>query len=299
LDFDDVAMQLGVPMQNVCGSATVQGQWAQDQVDCSGQLDIDSAMVARTQLSRIRGPFHLDHQQVAVGTLTGNPAGGAAASPLISEFCGGRIEMDAQMELSGAHPFLLNAKFTECDIESISEEIVPKHKNLLGTGFDRLRLTGDASGKHSWRGQGELFLRNARIEVPIMSALGQVVREAELDRTIFDESNVAFEIRGENIDLNQIEMIGRPISLIGNGRVNHNREIDLDFYTILGRNRIKIPLVTDLYRAGSQQFLHIKVDGDLDNPQTHKTVLPGINEPLQRLARDLEARAATNANPQR
>ncbi len=254
-------------------------------------------MIARSQLSHIRGPIYLNSDAVCVGTTAAAKAGDETIRPLTSDFCGGQIQVDAQMEFDGQHPFVLNATFTDCDIESISEDIVPKHKDLLGTGFAKVQLTGDASGKHSWRGEGELFLRNARIEVPLMSALGKVVRNAEFDRTIFDESNVAFEIRGENVDMNQIEIIGRPISLIGNGRINHNRQIDLDFYTILGRNRVNIPLITDLYRAGSQQFLHIKVDGELDNPQTHKTVLPGINEPLQRLVKDIEAHTSANSQP--
>ncbi len=290
VDFDNLRTHVGTPIENICGFATLRGQVQPERFYCRGDLNVDSAMIARTQLTQIQGPIYLDDHVLLMGSRTSEVSPGGPQPPLASQFCGGTLLLDGKMDMQDQYPFVLDAQLEQCDMSCISDELVPKHKNLLGLGYAKVRLAGDTSGRHSWRGTGEVYLRGARIEVPIMSALGQVLRETELDRTVFDESNITFDIRGENIDFNQIEMIGSPISLIGNGRVNHNREIDLDFYTILGRNRIRIPIVTDLYRVSSQQFLHIKVDGDLDNPRTHKTVLPGINEPLQRLAEDLEPR---------
>jgi hypothetical protein len=202
--------------------------------------------------------------------------------------------MDGRMSLSDEHPFYLEASVVSCDMEGLSDDVIPRHKNVFGVGSASVRLSGDRRGKHSWRGDGRVELRDARIEVPLISAVGRVTRIADLERTVFDESNVDFEIRGDNLDLTQLEIIGRPISLIGNGKINHDRQIDLDFYTILGRNRVHVPVLSDLYHASSQQFLHIKVDGDLDDPQTSKTILPGINEPLKQLIEHLEVRSAAD-----
>ena len=80
-----------------------------------------------------------------------------------------------------------------------------------------------------------------------------------------------------------MEFIGDAISLLGEGEMNLDWDIDLNFYTVIGRNRINIPLISQLYRAGSQRTLAIKVDGKLDNPRTHSTVLPEFNENLKQL----------------
>ena len=60
-----------------------------------------------------------------------------------------------------------------------------------------------------------------------------------------------FVIQGETIDFKKMEFLGDAISLIGNGKMNIDWDIDLNFYSILGRNRINIPLISELYRAGS------------------------------------------------
>ncbi len=290
LDSDSASFDVGFPLENICGGATVNGVFDGANIQCAGEIDIDSMMVGPCQINSIRGPIWLDQQQCAIGSLAQNAQPNEKPRSISCDFYAGQLRIDGRIDLTDQQPFFLEANVSSCDMESLSDDLIPRHKNLFGTGYGAVRLAGDRSGRHSWRGAGNVNLRNARIEVPLMSAVGQVVRVADFERTVFDESNVDFEIRGDDVDLNQIEIIGRPISLIGNGKVNHNHEIDLDFYTILGRNKVNIPIISDLYHAGSQQFLHIKVDGNIDNPQTHKTVLPGINEPLKKLVEDLEGR---------
>jgi hypothetical protein len=291
VDTDAASLNAGVPMEHISGAATVRGTYDGARLQCAGEINLDSLMLAGTQINQLQGPIWLDDQQCALGTLAQNAEPDAAARSVIGAFYGGELRMDGVMQWSGDQPFYVQANVVNCDMDQLSSDLIPRHKNLNGTGFAFIRMKGDRGGRHTWRGDGKVQLRNARIEVPLMDAVGNVVRVSDLERTVFDESNLDFEIRGENLDLTQIELIGTPISMIGNGRVNHNREIDLDFYTILGRNKIHVPLVSDLYHASSQQFLHIKVDGNLDEPQTRKTVLPGINEPLRRLMDDLEGRA--------
>ena len=294
VDVDGGACQIGVPVEHIAGTATFRGNWSGDRLNCTGVCDLDSLMVGDSQLVSVRGPIYIDQDQIAVGTLC-PAAAGSPPVPLTAGLCGGQLRLDGRLQLSEDQAFFLDAALAQCDMGQLTSDWVPRSKQLLGVGDAQLRLSGDTRGRHSWRGGGRVQLRDAKIEVPVMSAVGQVVRVSELERTVFDESRIEFEMRGEDIDLTQIELIGSPISLIGNGQLRSNREIDLDFYTILGRNRIQLPLVRDLYHAGSQQFLHIQVDGDLESPRTHKTVLPGINEPLQQLLRDLEDRGVPTA----
>ena len=296
LDSDNAAFDVGFPIEHICGGAKVSGVFDGANIQCAGEIDIDSMMVGPCQINSIRGPIWIDQKQCAIGSLAKNAQPNQTPRSISCDFYAGQLRVDGRIDLTDQQPFFLEANVTSCDMESLSDDLIPRHKNVFGTGYGAVRLAGDRSGRHSWRGEGNVNLRNARIEVPLMSAVGQVVRVADFERTVFDESNVEFEIRGDDVDLNQIEIIGRPISLIGNGKVNHHQKIDLDFYTILGRNKINIPVISDLYHAGSQQFLHIKVDGDLDDPQTHKTVLPGINEPLKKLVEDLEGRRPAVSN---
>jgi hypothetical protein len=70
--------------------------------------------------------------------------------------------------------------------------------------------------------------------------------------------------------------------------MNLDRDIDLNFYSIAGRNRFRIPILSELYHASSQQILWISVDGTLDNPQMHREVLPHVNDSLRQLFQPAE-----------
>ena len=138
---------------------------------------------------------------------------------------------------------------------------------------------------YSFRGEGTLQLRNAHIYElpPILSLLKILLPVKEVNRTAFDSCSVDFSIDGNHVDLERIELIGDAVSLIGNGEINFSRQLDLNFYSVLGRNRFYIPLLSEIYRAGSQQILWINIDGTLDQPNTNRHVLPQLNDTIRAL----------------
>ena len=145
-------------------------------------------------------------------------------------------------------------------------------------------MTGDYTGTHSNRGSGRVELRDAKIyELPVFISLLKILNVRQLTRTAFDSGNIEFKVLGERIVFERMEFIGDAISLLGDGEMNMDWDIDLNFYTVIGRNRLNIPLISKLYRAGSQRTLAIKVDGKLDDPRTHSKVLPEFNENVKRL----------------
>jgi hypothetical protein len=83
-----------------------------------------------------------------------------------------------------------------------------------------------------------------------------------------------------------LELNGDAISLIGNGRANLNQELDLNFYTVLGRNRFYLPVLSDLLHAGSQQLLWISVKGTVENPQLTRETFRALNEAVRLLLED-------------
>lgn len=157
-------------------------------------------------------------------------------------------------------------------------------EQIAGHGFCALELTGDAPNIDSYRGRGVAQLRDAQIyELPTVLSLLKLLQIKQVDRTAFDTGNIDFSVNGENIDLNRMEFNGDAISLIGNGSVNLNRDLDVNFYSVMGRNKFNVPLISDLYRAGSQRILWIKVGGTCNNPVMKRQVLPQLNDSIRQL----------------
>ena len=155
-----------------------------------------------------------------------------------------------------------------------------------------MRMGGDYANLNSYKGDGTVQLRDARIyELPKMLTLLKMLNVGRTDPTAFDSSNVNFLINGDEIDFERIELVGDAISLIGNGRMNLDQEIALNFYSIVGRNRFHIPVLSELYHAGSQRIMWISVDGSVDDPKLSRQILPQLNDSIRQLFQPAEPRS--------
>ena len=278
----------GLPVTNANGLLRLRGRYAAGQVRCFGKLHLDSLMYRDIQVTSLTAPLSIDNQTIAIGRLAATDTADTPATAATARLFGGYVECDGQVKLDNENKFFLQAQLTDGKLEEFATE-VSMQPDFSGQAFAGLRLRGNASGVHSLRGDGYIQLRNARIyEVPVILALLNVLRIKEPDRTAFDEAQMEFTVNGENFDFQKIELNGDAISLIGQGSVNMDSEVNLDFYTMMGRNRWFIPVVTKLYQAGSKQVWWVKVDGTLDNPQTQHEILPGLNDSLKLLFPELE-----------
>jgi len=304
LDMTDARMMVGVPIENVFGAVKLVGQYDGKLAECRGELDVDSMTIYDNQITAVKGPLWLDNDRAAAGLFAQkSPDPKTQASPLqpqqprslVGTLYEGKIHLDAQIGSGKLGEFYVQSTLEEAKLEAICREVGPSIKDISGRTFAAVRLAGNSTGTHTYRGDGRMQLRDATIyELPPVLALLKNLRLGRSDRSAFDSSNVNFTISGETVELNRIELLGDAISLIGNGQLNTDRKLDLNFYSIVGRNRFHIPVVSEMVHAGSQQALWIKVNGTVDNPKMTRTVLPQLNDSLRQLFQPI-----AGDNPQR
>ena len=294
-DMDQAKMQIGLPIENVFGMVKLVGVYDGSTAECRGEVDIDSLTIYDTQITQIRGPIWLDNERASAGVFALPPENSlsnispigypdAKPSSITGVLHKGTVNIDAQLGSGPKNEYYVQATLADGCLGTACREFTSGLENIEGHSFAAIRLTGDCSGIHSQRGEGTIQLRDSKIyELPVFLALSKILNNRQFSRTAFDSSNIDFTVHGENIDFNRMEFLGDAISLIGNGRMNLDWDIDLNFYSVMGRNKINIPLISELYRASSQKVLWINVDGTLDNPRTHRHVLPQLNESLQQL----------------
>jgi hypothetical protein len=61
------------------------------------------------------------------------------------------------------------------------------------------------------------------------------------------------------------------------------RHINLNFYSLVGRDNLRVPLISDALGLASQQILLIHVGGTLDEPELKREAFPGLNDTLQQI----------------
>lgn len=288
--MNNAKMLVGLPLESVFGEVQLQGIYDGKRAECTGEVAIDSMSIYGAQITDVKGPIWMDNDRVSAGTLVNPPpqtvVGGdrQIKRSLTGTVYGGLAKFDATMANDSRGEFYIQTTMADGDIKSACLDFAPSVKQVEGRGFVAMRMGGHYDDPHSYQGDGTVELRDAKIyELPAMLSLLKTLNVGRTDRTAFDSSSINFMINGTDIDFQRIELSGDTISLIGNGRMNLDQDLDLNFYSIVGRNRIRIPLLNELYHAGSQQIMWISVDGTVANPKMSRQVLPQLNDSIRQL----------------
>lgn len=284
-DMNQAEMFLGIPLKNVFGMFELIGQYDGENVDCRGSVNLDSLTIYGAQITQVQGPVWFDNYQALAGGLINQVSRGSQSPSIKGQMYGGLVQLDAAISSDREGRFLIQTSLADGNLYELCKEFSPNIENVEGRTFAALTMEGNASGYHTCKGNGKIHLRDARIyELPPVVRLLKLFQVRSVDDdSAFDSGDIFFNVNGENIDINRMEFNGDAISIIGNGRTNFDHDLDLNFYSVVGRNRINIPLISDLYRRSSQKFMWINVGGTAQNPKVSKEILPELNGSMRQL----------------
>ena len=133
---------------------------------------------------------------------------------------------------------------------------------------------------------GSAQLRDGNLyELPLVLALIRRLSSGKRNNTAFNSCDVLFQVRANHVYFDRFDLSGDAISLKGIGEMGLDRQLDLDFYSIVGREQLWNPLVRPILGEASRQFLRIHVGGTPDRPVTTREVFVALNSPESKTAR--------------
>lgn len=288
-DIDSGSILCGVLLDDIYGAIRLVGNASGEQFRSMGGIDIDSLVWNDIQLKNIRSPIYLDQQQALLGLWATAKQPNARPESITCNLFGGKLAANAKVSLHGKQAFEVQGTLKDADLKQFTFELAPGYSDVAGRAFGGFRVTGDNTGTHSLRGQGEVDLVDAAIsEVPVMLGMLKLLSVKQIDRTLFNESKIIFRIEGEHVLFDDLEFLGDAISLKGNGEMDFDQNIELQFYTAVGRDGFRIPLLSPLIGAASQQILVIDVNGKTHDPKIKKNFFKMLNKKLKENIDDLE-----------
>ena len=288
LDVENGSLRAGVPIEHIHGAVQLRGYNSPAGFENRGELLIDSAIVRDVQLTQIRGPLAMDAEQLRFGTWAEREIPNHRPRPLTASIFGGSIALDGQMRFSQEVPFQLHAWLEQGDLAAMARELAPRQKGVGGKVFAVVNLSGTGEGVHTYRGLGQIRLREADIyELPAIVALLKLSSIQNPDRNAFNTAAVDFRIEADDVELDRVELQGDAVTLKGRGRLTSAREIDMQLYTQVGRDEAYLPIFRPLVGEASRQFLLFDISGPLDRPVVDRQVFPQLNERLQELFPEL------------
>lgn len=283
-DIDQASFQAGLPFHGAFGQTRFLGQANAARTFCRGNIHLESLMYQDYQVTNLRSPFLIDSERILLGSRVPSSTPNVGSPPLEAVFNDGILRSDIAVQLSDDPTFDMRMTLAEADLASLARESGVRSQDLGGRLSMQLSLQGAARGVHTLRGNGAASVRDANLyELPVVLAIIERMRSGKRDSSAFTNSEMKFRVDGEHIYFDEFVLAGDALTLKGQGDVSLKRDVNLDFYSIVGRENLWLPEFLPVVREAGRQFMLIHVDGTLDKPQTTQEMLPGLNETLQRL----------------
>lgn len=297
IELSGASLTAGVDLTDIHGGVSLAGGYDGASFHSRGELDLDSVSYRGFQCTRVMGPLWLDDRVALLGAPASKKLQLARPRYVTCDFYGGTAYGDGKVVFDQGPSFAVDVHLAGVDLRRFTHEAIDGPQNFTGLVTGDVSLGGNGPGLHNLYGQGRLALRQAEVrDLPLVIALLDSLSGRRRQSLPFHTSDVAFQLKGEYIYLNRIRLTSDAVTLIGEGEVGLDKRVDMKFYSLMGRDEWRIPIVSDLAGGASQQILEIAVGGTLDEPRVEQQILPAVRELLDRLQTDLQGTASAPAS---
>ena len=294
LVFQQGSLDFGVKLNNVNGKLQLAGGMEGEEFYSLGELEIDSLEFKDVQLTGLTGPMWIDNKRVLFGSSVDRRLGAEqsparrAPRPLSAQLFGGNVWADGWVSLDATPSYQFAAKIKNAGLPDFAQELMVGRQNLRGKLDANVDIWGSGRSLNALGGRGGIRLREADVyELPLMVALLDFLGTGQPDPSKFSDSNIEFVIEGNHIYLNHIDFKGGSMSLVGEGEMDFDRNLNLVLGARLGRGAGNMSVLREILGGAGDQLVLIHVEGPLENPRTWKETLPGVTKALQQLQAEL------------
>lgn len=286
-----------LPLDNLTGGILLRGSNDGANVSAFGELKIDSLIWNDVQFTNLRGPFWTDSTVCYLGQQASAKVG-QPPQRVNADVFGGTISSDVTLQHAGQPNYTADILLAGVDMGRFARERLGGPNDLTGVVSGKLALASAGRSIYTLTGKGDLHVVDANIyQLPPLVAMLKVLRNRSPNSTAFNRCDAEFDIRGEHIHFNHLNLLGDAVNLYGRGETNFDRRLDLTFYTLWAPVDLPIPPLKTLFGHVSEQGLQLKIDGTWDNPQIHREAFPMINQVLAELQNGAQQGAAAVTPP--
>jgi prepilin-type processing-associated H-X9-DG protein len=292
LDCHQSDLKCGVKLEDISGSVHLVGRSDGQSGYTAGELSLDSLVWNDLQLTAIRGPLWIDQSSAGSVCYLGKHASELqqqAPRDISANAYGGSVVGNMHVRNQGVPNYQLNVSLAGMDLARFANERWHGRNDLTGTVSGKLSVSGTGNSTDALTaGGGELHVVDAHIyKLPVLVALLKVLQSRIPDTTAFNRCDADFTMVGQRIHFQQLNLLGDAVSFSGRGETSFDgRDLNLVFRTLVGRNQV--PVLSPLLGRASEEILQIRVDGTLENPETHAEALPAVGQMIQQIQEELQ-----------
>lgn len=299
LNQDKVTIRSGVvPFEGMLvdrlGGITLSGELRESQTMLFDQ-QIDSAnanwFFARTASGQGRAAITGFRGQVHQGSAT-------SEAQLVFDGRDSQYRIEASIQEAQLEPWIDAWRAARSDTEStelrrgrrVAEEV-------RGTLNAEVRIAGTLDDPASRTGGGQFEVRDGYIyKLPIFLAILNVLNINVPNNDVLSEAESQFFITGNTVRLNNIEIMGDSLSLVGSGTLSlSDHSVDLTLMNAGGGRLASVPVLAELWEGASRELVELRVTGPLSSPQVRASPFRGMTEEFKKLFQKRKPRRTLRA----
>jgi hypothetical protein len=282
LDCHQATIRTPLPIQSLTGGIRLVGRDDGQSSYAAGELALDSIVLKEMQFTNVRGPLWVDPSFCLLGEAAAQKQG-QPPRRITADAYGGSLAANVDIQHAGDASYKVDMALGAASLTRFANERLGGPQDMTGTVSGRLLLAGAGQSTESLRGSGELHVVDANIyKLPVLVAMLKVLRNRPPDTTAFNRCDMQFTIHGDDIQFQQLNLLGDAVNFYGKGNSNFDRRLDLVFYTLL-EPATQIPLLKTIAGQLSQQTWQLQVVGTWDKVEVQHQTFPGVNQMWEQL----------------
>ncbi len=272
--FIDNTLKAGIPLEHIQGQLEDVRGWSDGQtIEVQGAVKLDSITLLGQQITQVESPFHLER-------------GSARLDSLRAKLLRGDLEGNGTISLDATPKYTAALRLAGAQLEEYARTL-PGRQTYRGVLSASVGLSGLGNNVRTMQGNGEAHITQGDLgELPVAlrfinflnrNMTGLLDSPLASGKTAFDKADVEFRIDHGTTIIDPIKLTGSAVSLQGNGRRDPLGNLDIQLRVLYGRGR-RLPIISDVIREASGQFLIVRVQGPSANPRFKLEALPQVQK---------------------
>ena len=282
------SLDVGWPLKNLQGQMeNVSGLFDGHDFAADGLISLDSMSLKGFPITHLTAPIHIEKGQVQLPSIQATIMGGQAYGNI-----GLQIDQEPQFETG--------LRLVGLDLAQYALS-VPGRQAMQGRVSGQMQVKGRGSDPRNLQGGGSAEITQGDLgELPDVLRFIKTLNLSPATKTAFDSAQLGFVINNGTTSFKPIKLQGDAFSLDGEGLMTYRGDLDMHLNVVYGRDRIRLPLLTDAIKQATGQLFQVRVMGTPAYPEFRLDVLPSTFDALKSLSDEVSVKnPLTNEKPER